>query len=136
MVAPGDADQLDPKDLYEWAGNVRKRALGPASIHDVDSWPKTASVATATHPGEQHERQDIFHNAEISYPGKELAVARVAALTVCDDALPTGLRLADRPEVSATLLDLDEISLSISGELPWASGDGELDDLLDLNDLF
>ena len=136
MVAPGDAGELDPRDFYEWAGDVRKRAVGTASIHNMDLWPETTSVATATHRGEQHERKNIFHNAELSYPGKEQTVARVAAIIVCDDDLPTGLCLEDRPEVSATLLDLDEISLGVPVDLPWASGDGELDDLLDINDLF
>jgi hypothetical protein len=136
MVAPGDAGQMDPRYFYEWAGSVRERVVGPASIYNVDSWPKTTSVATATHRGEQHERQNIFHNAEMSYPGKEQAVARVAAIIVCDDNLPTGLCLEDRPEVSATLLDLDEISLGVPIDLSWTSGDGELDDLLDINDLF
>ena len=134
-VAPEDNERLEPKDLYQWAGGYsRKKALGQASIKNVAAWPATAAVAIATHRGLEHERRDVFHRASETCPGKQQAPAIIAAVKVEDNAPPTGLCLDDLPEIDGKFLDLGEISLGVPIDLPWASDNGELDDLLDLHD--
>jgi hypothetical protein len=134
-VAPEDNERLNPRDLYQWAGGCsRRKAVGQASTKNVAAWPATATVAVATHRGLEHERQHVFHRAVETFPGKQQTPAIIAAVKVEDDALPTGLCLDDLPEIDGRFLDLGEISLGVQVELPWASGDGELDDLLDLHD--
>ena len=134
-VAPEDNERLNPRDLYQWAGGCsRKKAVGQASTKNVTAWPATSTVAVATHRGLEHERQHVFHRAVETFPGKQQTPAIIAAVKVEEGTLPTGLCLDDLPEIDGRFLDLGEISLGIQVELPWASGDGELDDLLDLHD--
>jgi hypothetical protein len=108
--------------------------LGQASIENVAAWPTTATVAIAAHRGLEHERRDVFHRVLQTYPGKQQAPAIIAAVKVEDDALPTGLCLDDLPAIDGRFLDLGKISLGVPIDLPWASENGELNDLLDLHD--